>query len=832
MEHLTVIYSDNSDVDIRLIQGVYSKLFENFRFSKRSLNPDVIVYPMHVGSSIDDCVCLLLSKPHKDLLPLFSSFEDEDGNHVWLTYSTNLAVAEHVVTFLNKKGFYDSKENGIEVVPHIANLLEIKEGSFLDGLFLRLNNLVSGDANFETFICFLLENILDCQSGERMPLAKQLTALYIHEFYVAFTTRDLHKEINANHEVREYMGDRVSWSTMTAYFLARFQNLNAKHLTFLHQDYCSKQIQASISRSLFFHEYVRSKGRITVDVYENLFEAFVGTLDEISFREGIRGLRSFPRLDVAFLTKIYDSFHLVAQDSKPPFTELNENMLAILGSANGLWSRSLKKTKNSIFVNLSGKHRSSLANVIADKSKVNELFELMTRGRRYNELNMVREQHTFYREVNHALLLCVPPAKILEFKNLEHVDQRQLDQLNGLIQSSFRVHLANVEKNWSDTYWWLEVFNDDGQVAYTCSTQDLDNPDNFDSLISLLKDEISETIDNELVDILQPLRPNEDFVRYRGKEYSLNIKASVPVVKRFLAENHLDIHMVLFGETVIYQDVYHLKFTDVFHRFRMSIPEVSDIKTYVSTLAEMMDCQLVDACYPEEVLAFIGNRLLMTFGNRILHSRNPSAGESQLTNMQTFYFSKVVKRELCQLLKSPVGFDVLLGMLGKECSARLINIVFLNVVLEDENCFQFGKEVNSICWHIENQGKQMDKSKSPKVYFSYGKDSCSFAFGDLKANISPRWKNYAIVRSLLERKAYEAIMRAYNAFEVSNLMNYRFQSLSGYAKFALLMKQRGLCDFKIGLVDSKRFSIRVGHGRLFVFDSLEDAYFELEKARC
>ena len=74
-------------------------------------------------------------------------------------------------------------------------------------------------------------------------------------------------------------------------------------MTSLHRDYNMKEIQAPISYSLFFFKYARTNSRITIHTHEDLFEAFIGALYEISFRENGLGLRKKYKFTRTFLNQ-------------------------------------------------------------------------------------------------------------------------------------------------------------------------------------------------------------------------------------------------------------------------------------------------------------------------------------------------------------------------------------------------------------------------------------------------------------------------------------------------------------------------------------------------
>ncbi len=844
-------YIDNPDADIRIIEDVYDKLFTNYRFSA---NADVNVYAKYrpiEDSDKSNITSLHLTKPTIDT----ATYIDKDGLKVYLSVGQNLAVNEDVVAFLNSKGFYDSEEEGIEVVPHIINVLNLREDSYLDVLLQSLSS--KKPTAFEAFIKSLLVSIISDDltqpTTEELNLAQTLTGLYIDEFYVSFTARSFvangkdKKSTKAgtdtltNYEAREYIGDRASWSVMTAYFMERFgrdQTLNERHLTALHRDYCSKQVQASIASSLFFHDWIRINGRIDVNVFEDVFEAFIGTLYEVSFRESFRGERDVKPLHDVFLRKLYDSFDFTAEENKPAFTELNENLIAL----QVVISSVLRKTSNRIFARLNDEQKANLALSMSEEQMMS-FTSLLGRGRRYDKLTMLTEQEAFYREANNFLCRAVGNNVLEDLKNAKYADESQLKALKIALEGRhFRVRLENVEKNWTDTFWTLTVLDADGKQLAQYSTKDYDYPDIFESLLALIDQKTSKSTPKHDAkeDILIPYVEGEAFVVRDGQRFSFNPKITTKTVKA----TGLRMQLSLFGETVDYDDEVHLEFGESFRRFCDCLPANTDASNICILLGQ--DLPKTND-HSVEVLAFVGNRLLLTYGNRILYARTPDANERDLTNMQTFYFSKIVKRELARLLKVSVDFDVLIGLLGEKAGEALINLIFLNMTMKESDCFEYGKEANLICERLER--KPIDKApakdakgakdakvkkvfQKPKTYFTQTKEGYAFAYKDLHASITYRHKNYAVARRLLEKKAYETLIKAYGAFEMSNLMNDRFMSHPGYPKLTNLFRQRNQMDFRLSFVDHrgrKRIRVRIGLDLIFIFDDLEETFTYLER---
>ena len=310
---------------MRNIEIVYDKLFNRFPFIALSKEAEIIIVPSENDDmpSFSNVALIYLMKPSCQIQETFS---DMKGNSVYVVYSNNLAVSFYIVTFLNRKGFYSSEEGALQVVSHISDILDIKEGSFLAEILTEIYDLIEGNISFEDYITYLLTKITNDEQ-----LSRTLTQRYIDEFYVSFTARGFpgSNDNATNMETREFIGDRAFWAPITKHFLARFNNeVTQNQMTHLHQDYASKEVQGPISYSMFMYKFIRTKSPITIGTHEDLLEAFIGTLYEISLREAGRGIHVNLELHKVFLNKLYDSFELTLKD-KPIATIFSEMMVSL-----------------------------------------------------------------------------------------------------------------------------------------------------------------------------------------------------------------------------------------------------------------------------------------------------------------------------------------------------------------------------------------------------------------------------------------------------------------------------------------------------------------------
>jgi len=860
------MYPEQEDADLREIEVVYDLLFRNKRFVQDRDQADIIV--LHRAKVVDDDkTYLFLTEGPGDS----ETFSNEKGSSVFARYSNNLVLAEELIEFLNSKGFYDADEGSLQIVPHIAKLLPIKEGSFLDGMlglaYNRVNNDASvgdNDSRFKAYMTFLFANILGDET-----LATELVHEYIHELYVSFTTKDYAADNAQNMETREFMGDRVMWSSMTSYFTRRFgSRLTQNEITCLHREYCSKQIQASISSSLFLFKFARSKKRIDINTHENLFEAFVGTLAEVSFREKVKGIRDLEdnsvgfsgKLHEAFLNKVYDSFDFGLTDTKPASTELNENILALTGHK----KHEVKSRKGAVYVLLSRDFASTVAETLRTvgfdgATEASEsIARALRRKRTFAETDQTKACEAFYKELNASLQSIIPHEVINDLQNLKHATAEQVACVKEALSQhfatgfSFSLRVREVEKNWSDTYWTVDV-SIEGKKTKAYSTEDMAGADMFGTLLACIheKEQAEEILSAEEPFLQGQQEGANEFVLHEGVRLVPNPRASNSLVKRFIAANDCKLVVRLYGEEVEYTAHSLVSFQEPFKRFVACIEHGLETETYLARLRCLLGFdEPCEEPVASEVNAFVGNRLLLTYGNRILYSRVPGANEYKLSRMQEFYFSKAVKRELQAAVKAPVEFDEMLGLLGEKHAEALINLIFLNLVVKHEDSVEWAKEVNNICCKLDlasqetrpGAGPSKDNAGFKKSFFRTQGDGYVFKFGKHEESISFRYKNYALARTLFERKTYDFMLRTYGAYNISLLMNSRFKHDPSFTKLARLLQASGregdnsrsskeAGSFLISLVElrgRKAYTLRLGLNQLFTFASLEEAYLCLE----
>ena len=309
-----------------------------------------------------------------------------------------------------------------------------------------------------------------------------------------------------------------------------------------------------------------------------------------------------------------------------------------------------------------------------------------------------------------------------------------------------------------------------------------------------------------------------------------------------------------------------------FYRFTSVIEDgITNKQEYLIHICELLGCDesKVDMTESDgELHSFVGNRMILTHSNRIFYSLVKNASEYVLDSFQKYYTSKVVKREICRMMKcsSFLTLDELIGRFGNNAQ-DLINLIYLNLIIKESDCFNYGKEVNNICFLLDASQHQpqrltakevkaplgtagaiaaaiaagrgmsatRDIKTKPKMisYFRVIKGNhYQFKFNnngiEIVSQVSFKYKNYSWVRVLFEKEVYLHLLQRYGNTVITNLVNRKFRNNPSYNKLSLLLKDQLFTITIIELREKKRFQLRVGLDfKLFIFDTLEEAYEKL-----
>ena len=225
--------------------------------------------------------------------------------------------------------------------------------------------------------------------------------------------------------------------------------------------------------------------------------------------------------------------------------------------------------------------KSILMEKLNDPNRVEELLQLLRRKRNYSEVNKLREREAFFTEMVNGITNIVGEQLLCDLQNLKSLSVEQLNILKQVLPKDipFACHLRNVDKNWSDTYWELE-YN-----GRTLSTEDLPNPDLFETLVSMItQGNVEEQSSDTRIPILTEYT-NGDFILQENVKYGIIPDASSWQVREYLANNsNARLFTIILGKEIDCSNTTTLEFHSPFQRFINQIPITSDKIEYVNNI--------------------------------------------------------------------------------------------------------------------------------------------------------------------------------------------------------------------------------------------------------
>jgi dsRNA-specific ribonuclease len=371
---------------------------------------------------------------------------ENDGNiHVYYTQPSSVQgdiyVFEYEGTYSHPKFLY--------VREGLGRLDQLKDLTiFLKKRLYRLNNaeeeelhLSSGNSAFKNFASEIIEKtsdslekyireiLISIRKGEATTKHNTFPELtdgiiekvagYSNIFHAALTDQDIDSNPRSNYELLEFMGDLVSWKPLTNIFLeyakAKDIEMTEQVITAMHRSFASKEKQSEISKQLGLHIYLRKKGEVTIDTYEDIFESMVGAFYFVSFL--IRSLLSIDlQLHERFLRWIYQGWDLSSYEIKPEITKFYEYMRVLCGrsafrekeNVNKWFMRYDPGTEDEILERLleyTDNHEKTKQDVEAlfrlIKVPYDTVAQYSARTRKYAEINKFIETRFTARVINH-----------------------------------------------------------------------------------------------------------------------------------------------------------------------------------------------------------------------------------------------------------------------------------------------------------------------------------------------------------------------------------------------------------------------------------------------
>lgn len=126
---------------------------------------------------------------------------------------------------------------------------------------------------------FLRTEMLPRVTTSKDAIEKMLAPEHFEMWQRAFTDQTFDPNQDKNYEIVELLGDAVLENVYLRYINEAFPTLNQSQLSELRMVHLAKNVQSQISMSLGMGKYVRTRVRLGAAIYEDVLEAFFGTLE-------------------------------------------------------------------------------------------------------------------------------------------------------------------------------------------------------------------------------------------------------------------------------------------------------------------------------------------------------------------------------------------------------------------------------------------------------------------------------------------------------------------------------------------------------------------------
>lgn len=812
-----------------------------------NVSKGIVVHGLGESVALDDNVHVYYEKTNNTEVFTIKMYDDSPvptEYHLYVKYGKNDKDNENILRFLNLKKFFAEGTGFLEITENIKNSDLLMEGSWLDKLLEKVNKKLTQQQYFEILLKdILIEDDLSNENNVNDQI-REILSFYSNELIVAFTDKSIDGDTYANMEIKEFLGDRAIWSILTKFFIKWYYDIepfrkenenddelqermikhfeknqmNQNLITSMHRAYASKQFQGSISYSLGMYKHIKTNRKISIDTHEDLFEAFVGVLHDISFRAKItKGID----YDLAgkFIYKTYNSFNLQEVDETPAISQFNEYMRLFISKGDKPLFV-LKKQNEMLSLVLDKKINNILEEYIESKSTINGLVRELKKEKRFKLSVTPKDIDEFFSEKVKAFVDIVHKNKILELKvrkNTMTWDTKIKEILFELMDGQlFSVYSRNIDNDWKDIYWVIEIFDESYKPKTILSTENEDNSDLPETLIYVIKknfkllgDVVEYNESSEMVSFVKKSDSCMEYIKTDDGEFELSGRPAA-VKKRiieYLTNKRAKYYINMMGEFIEYNIDPVLKFNK---NFRIKPTTGEDITTFSTNLLKSivkvkMDFNFTtnNRSYPIELYEFVGNRYLLMHGSKIFNYTLKNMDEHKLTNLQKFYFSKNVKKELQDIMKSPFTFDHIVGYLSlvnENYSEILINHIYMNIVVDDNVSITYYAQVNEISKYLSktndnmfNRFKLVDRDK----YVFIAPDGKQF-------EVHFAGKDYRRVREMFNKEAYNYIHKVYGTSHISMIRNQKFSKMNGYSNLTFYLRQHEINDWFLTVSEIKK----------------------------
>lgn len=529
---------------------------------------------------------------------------------------------------------------------------------------------------------------------------------YAGDFHVAFTDEDTEPNPLANYEVLEFLGDLAMWKPMTEIFLEYAESngieMTEQVMTAMHRSFASKDKQSAVARLLRLDVYLRKKGEITVDTYEDLFESFVGALYLVSFK-----LRLYLGIDLQlherFLRWVYKGWDLSTYEIKPEITRFYEFARSLAGRSvfreheiAGKWiMRYERGTKELITNRLIGCLNEDATNEV--QRVVRELFRLIDRPYSKNLGHSGRTEK--YKVVNRLIEeeITIPVLNIMTNER-NTADWEDAVKAEVKTHVDFLTHVISqrfIDRARTSSYWVVE----DSQREEIYSTAEYDDAENPMTLLSLIRarEERIDLSPSKSVERIpyDPIAHSSYLLDNMGKKWALrgNPAAIENEVNVAYTQGTGKFFIVIVRGNEM-EDSVALEYT------MRSIPYFQEQELNVLRDMILAHTQTMPSTSPK-VVRYVGDRAAYGYTALIAILQHHITNVNHLTEVRNFYRSKALKKHLTEALRirGPDGelleFDYVVGS-HIEIAEQIVMFLYHRVPIAPRTLFRSESRIKSL----------------------------------------------------------------------------------------------------------------------------------------
>jgi len=694
---------------------------------------------------------------------------DDGLIHVYYEAPSNIGFDVFVVEYSERAHGFGRQRHSRHANQTRPDFLFIREGkifeevikltAFLDSQFYKLKDvdeeeliLSASDAKTDPFTKFTSEIGRKIAGPLEQYLREMLTSMRVSEehighvllysniFHVALVDQDMNSDPLANYELLEFIGDLAAWKPLNDIFLEYAERKNIpmteQVITAMHRSFASKEKQSQIARKLYLNVYLKKKGEVTIDTYEDIFESFVGAMFLTNFH-----IRAFLGVDLnlheTFLRWVYNAWDLSGFQEKPHITKFYEYMRVLAGKSvfreriiGDHWMMYEEKgTKELIMSRLLDQLRpfGELKELKGERIPefVERLFALI--HHRYpNDMNSYKVRDEKYDEINRLVegFISVPRIHLMtNERNMSDWD----DDVKALFMESVDITKSIVsqrfvDKSRSSSYWIVQGEKD--EIIY--STMDYDDSDNPETLIDIIQKQNAgqKPEPNMEVKRVPYVIGNPFYLELKSEEKFFltgTISAIIAHVVDVYEKKTGQFYLVLsgFAEKLIPLEYDPRPLSYIHDEEKDSL---EDVKQMLQENNVVYKPELSDALhrYVGDRAAYGYTALIAVFHHRITNVHH-------LTDVRNFYRSKVLKRELTRLLdvrdemtSELKEFDQLIGR-KMSLAEQAIMCIYLKIGINPRVIYRPESRIKSIrtalyaradaiTHHAANLGKTISKT--------------------------------------------------------------------------------------------------------------------------